>query len=188
MVVPNPHPDDYDSFVEHLGVEHRWRPASRHLIDAGNAALPAVRRGLRSTNPAVRVRCVNVLDHIADESSFEDLVDLLDDHDPDVVARALHALACDKCKEGACRPGEGLFVPKAIELLQTHPVADVRFHALDALGKVAPRRPEVVAVLEQVAERAHKPSARKAAKLRCPGGAIYEREHRATQARARTVQ
>jgi len=98
----------------------------------------------------VRRQCASILDHLADELSFVDLVAALDDDDPGVLKRALHALACDQCKENECRPGEDLFVPRALELLHSaNP--DIRASAIDTLGKVVSRRPEVAEALADVA-------------------------------------
>lgn len=100
--------------------------------------------------PIVRRLCASLLDQLADEAAFVDLVAALDDEDPGVLKRALHALACDQCKENECRPGEELFVPRALELLR-HPNPDVRASAIDTLGKVAVRRSDVAAALADVA-------------------------------------
>jgi len=99
----------------------------------------------------VRRQCVNLFDHLVDRDSLADLVSALDDDDPSVSGRALHALACDRCKENECRPGEDLWVPRALELLDS-PNPDLRAAAIDALGKVARRRPNVATALAGVAE------------------------------------
>ena len=99
-------------------------------------------------NPMVRRQCANLLDALADEASFLDLVAALDDDDPQVLKRALHALACDQCKENECRPGEEMFVPRALELLR-HANPDVRAGAIDTLGKIAGRRPDVADALSR---------------------------------------
>jgi hypothetical protein len=69
-----------------------------------------------------------------------------------VSARALHALACDRCKQNECRPGEDLWVPRAVELLQTSTNPDLRAAAIDALCKVVSRRPDLSVVLRAAAE------------------------------------
>ncbi len=114
--------------------------------------MPAVRRGLQHPKAIVRRLCVAILDHLLDEESVPDLVAALDDDDPTVRARALHALACDACKQNDCRPAEDLFVPRAVEFLRGHPDADLRAAAIDALGKVAQRRPDALAALADAVE------------------------------------
>ena len=99
----------------------------------------------------VRRTCVSILDHLVDDESLPKLVAALDDPDPEVCKRALHALACDQCKDGACRPGEDLFVPRAIEIARHHVNPDLRAGAIDTLGKVV-RRADVAAVLALIAD------------------------------------
>lgn len=143
---------DFDGWVAQLARSSRRQRAKIYLRGAGQPAVPAVRRGLKHPDPMVRRLCASILDHLADELSFVDLVAALDDDDPGVLKRALHALACDQCKENACRPGEELFVPRALELLH-HPNADIRASAIDTLGKVAARRPDVAEALAAAADR-----------------------------------
>jgi hypothetical protein len=145
-----PAPGDYEGWVAQLGRAQRRQEAKRHLTLSGPPAVPAIRHGMSHPNPVVRRCCADLLDRLLDESALPDLIAALDDVDADVCKRALHALACDQCKEGECRPGEDLWVPKALDLLHD-PRADVRAGAIDALGKVVRRRPDVVAALEVVA-------------------------------------
>jgi len=42
----------------------RGRSAYWHLVLSGEPALPAVRRGLRSSNPRIRELCTQSLDHL----------------------------------------------------------------------------------------------------------------------------
>ena len=41
----------------------------------------------------------------------------LDDPVPAIRVEALHALACDRCKDDGCRPAPHDLLPKAIELV-----------------------------------------------------------------------
>jgi len=141
---------DHRGWVAQLGRHSRCREARLALLAAGPAALPAIEWGLRHQDPMVRRQCVNLLDHFVDEGSLPALVAAIDDPDEQVSARALHALACDRCKEGECRPGEDLWVPRAVELLSSDRPG-VRAGAIDALGKVADRRPDVAAALAAAA-------------------------------------
>ncbi len=116
-----------------------------------------------------------MLDHFLDEAALPELVANLHDPDAHVRARALHALACDRCKEGECRPEQDEVVRAALRLLQEDPDRYVRKSAVEALGPTVHRRPDVLAAL--VARHASDPDpvVRKVAGWYCPGGAIYER-------------
>lgn len=161
---------DYDGWVAQLAVPSCHRRAKCHLLEVGPPALAAVRRGLQRGKPAVRLECVNLLDHFVDDETLGLLVAAVDDDDPRVRARALHALSCDRCKEGACRPGEDLWVPRALALLRDA-APDLRAAAIDALGKVVARRPEVAAALAGVAERDPDKGLRGMARWRVPAAA-----------------
>jgi HEAT repeat protein len=138
-----------------------------HLLASGPHALPALRRGLRHQQAIVRCQCVNIFDRLVDAASVADLVLAVDDEDASVRARALHALACDRCKENECRPGEDLWVPRALELLHD-PNPDLRAAAIDALGQVARRRPDAAAALATAAESDSDRGLRGMARRRAP--------------------
>jgi HEAT repeat protein len=142
---------DFDGWVAQLAHPQRRPDAKAHLVACGAEALPAVRRGMQHPKPIVRQMCAKLLDKLADEAAFADLVRALDDDDVGVLKRALHALACDQCKDNECRPGEDLFVPRALELLH-HDNPDIRASAIDTLGKVAPRRADVAEALASAAD------------------------------------
>lgn len=146
-----PAPTDFDGWVAQLRVPSCRQRAKAHLLQSGQAGVGALRRGLRHPDPLVRRSCVNLLDRFLDSEALSDVVAAVDDEDALVCARALHALACDACKQGECRPGEELWMPAALRLLGD-PSPDRRAGAIDALGKIADRRPEVAAALARVAE------------------------------------
>ena len=131
---------DFDGWVRLLAVDAHRQRAKRHLLRTGAPTVPALRRGLLHDSAIVRRTCAGLLDHLVDEAALPDLVAALEDPDPLVLKTALHALACDACKDNACRPGDDLFVPRAIELLH-HDHAGVRASAIDALGRVVRRTP-----------------------------------------------
>jgi HEAT repeats len=112
---------DFDRLIEDLGIEHRARAATRLLMAAGMSATPAVRRGLKHRNPRVRARCCGVLDHFLDADAIPELMDNLGHDDPEVRLMAMHALGCDRCKEGSCRPAEDDVVAAAMRLLAHDP-------------------------------------------------------------------
>ena len=89
---------------------------------------------------------MDLLDQLVDDESVPALVEALDDPVVAVRARALHALACDRCKQDACRPGEELWIPTAIRFL-ADPDPDLRAAAIDALSKVAGHRDDAAAAV-----------------------------------------
>ncbi len=117
-----------------------WWSRRRSLLSAGATAVPALRRGSRHDKAMVRRSCARILDKYLDDETVPALVDAPDDEDTGVVGAALHTLACDGCKEGECRPGEALWVAKALRLLGLAD-PDLRAAAIDALGKVATTGP-----------------------------------------------
>ena len=166
---------DYARYVEYLGVEHRAADALRRLMAAGMRATPVVRQGLQHPNPAVRVGCCKVLDHFLDEAALPELIENLAHPDEEVRAWALHTLACDKCKEGVCRPGEEDVIPLAVQMLLTDESRRVRQTAAGLLGPSVHRRPDVLAALEQARQNDPHPVVRKIAGWFTPGGPRYQR-------------
>jgi hypothetical protein len=121
---------------------------------------------LHHPDPAVRAACAQILDRLLDDDAIPDLVAALDDPDAMVVKRALHSLACDQCKTGVCRPGDELFVSKAIELAGGDPRPAVRAGAFDALAQASTRDPALAQrVLELVAQEPD-PGLRQSARMR----------------------
>jgi HEAT repeat protein len=160
-----PAPNDFDGWVSQLGVSSCRVRARAHLVESGAAAMPALRRGLHHPKAAVRRQCVRLFDQLVDEESLPELVVALDDPDVEVRTRALHALACDRCKKNACTPGEDLWVPRAVAWLGDRD-PDLRASAIDALVKIAGRRPDVAAILDEVARTDRDRGLRGKARLR----------------------
>ena len=167
--------DDLDRCVESLAVEHRRKEALRALLSAGPRATDALRRGLHSDDAQVRLGCCYVLDFFMDEAALPDLVANLDHDDESVRSRALHTLACDRCKKGACRPAEGAVVPIALRLLKADPSRRVRTQAADMLGQVVHRHLDVQRALEAARDTDPHPMVRKVAGWYAPGGPRFER-------------
>jgi HEAT repeat protein len=166
---------DYDRVVGELGIPHRTKQAFRSLLAAGAAATPAVRRGLTHPDARVRAECCNVLDHFLDAAALPELVANLDDPSAHVRDRALHALSCDRCKEGECRPAEDEVIAAALRLLRQDPDRYVRKSAAGALGPAVHRRAAVLDALMTARASDPDPLVRKVAGWYCPGGPIYER-------------
>jgi hypothetical protein len=165
-------PTGFDAVVARLGTS-RWCEALEQLMEAGVAAAGAVRAGLLHDDPNVRVRCCMVLDHHLDEAALPELIANLEHPHGRVRAWALHALACDRCKEGDCRPGEDDTVPIALRLLRGDRSRKVRTMACGLLGAVAPRRPEVARALEEARDNDPHPVVRMVAGWYAPGGRNY---------------
>jgi HEAT repeat protein len=165
----------YDLLVERLAVKHHAQAALRELMAAGPAASAALRRGLRHDDAVVRMRCCMVLDHYLDEAALPDLLDNLGHPDGRVRAWALHALACDQCKEGECRPGEDETVPVALRMLRDDRSRKVRTMAAHLAGQAVHRRQDVAPALEEARDRDAHPVVRKVAAWYLPGGPIHRR-------------
>jgi HEAT repeat protein len=143
-----------DEILDRLAVEHLSRAAYWRLWAGAINDNSAVRRGLRHADPQVRASCAQILDHFLDEAALAEIVECLDDDNPHVRGWALHTLGCDRCKEGACRPGEDLFLPAAIRMLREDPDARVRAAAATTLGQsAATRRPDVAEALATARDR-----------------------------------
>lgn len=167
--------EDYHRFVEDLAVNHRAKESLRRLMAAGSLATPAVREGLHHPEPAVRIGCCQVLDHFMDEAALPELLENLHHEDESVRAWAMHALACDRCKEGTCRPGEDEVLPIAAHMLIHDESRRVRQMAAGVLGPSVHRRSDVLRALEYAREHDPHPVVRKIAGWYTPGGPIYKR-------------
>lgn len=167
--------EDYRRVVEDLAVKHRAKEALRCLMAAGSLATPAVREGLHHPEPAVRIGCCQVLDHFMDEAALPELIENLSHENEIVRAWAMHALACDRCKEGTCRPGEDQVLPIATEMLMHDKSRRVRQMAAGVLGPSVHRRTDVLRALEYARDHDPHPVVRKIARWYTPGGPIYKR-------------
>ena len=166
---------DVERLVQLLADPHRRAGAYRELLDGGPAVLPAVRRGLGSPDPAVRRRCCRILDHLADGESFAELVAMLADPAAGVRIDALHALACDRCKAGGCRPAEADVLAPARRLLRQDPNKYVRAMACEVVGRWVHTSPSAEAALVAARDTDPEASVRKKAGWFAPGGAIYRK-------------
>jgi HEAT repeat protein len=165
----------YKSLIGKLGIPHHAGAAYRALVSAGLDALPAVRGGLRHENADVRHRCCLFLDHFITQEAMDDLVAMLSDPDARVRSSALHALACDRCKEGSCRPIEAKVLTRAIALLATDPDAHVRAHAIGLVGRWVHTNPAAEVALLRAMRSDSRASVRKKAGWLVPGGTIYRK-------------
>jgi hypothetical protein len=67
--------EDYFRWVEDLAIKHRAKQALRGLMTVGSMAAPALLKGLRHSEPAVRIGCCQVLDHHMDEAALSELLE-----------------------------------------------------------------------------------------------------------------
>jgi HEAT repeat protein len=170
------HPtSEFGELVAQLATPHRAQRAYWHLVLSGPSALPAVRRGLTDTNADVRYHCVQALDHLVDEDSSPQLIGMLGDDDWRVRLGALHALACDRCKENTCRPASNAVLPPAIALLRTDPAKHVRAMAAEVVGRWVHTDASAEAALVAARDADGDPAVRKKAGWYAPGGPIHGR-------------
>jgi len=107
-------------------------PAYRALVALGDAALPAIRGGLKHDDWRVRKWSAMCLDQVADEAALADLVPLLRDPISQVRLWAVHSISCDHCKEDVSCPVD--VVPHLIERIQVDGSIRVRRMAAIMLG------------------------------------------------------
>jgi HEAT repeat protein len=166
---------DFRRWVQDLAVEHRAKHALRCLMASGSQATAALIEGLRHPAPEVRVGCCQVLDHYLDPAALPDLIANLSHDNETVRAWAMHALACDRCKEGACRPGEDEVLPIAARMLLHDESHRVRQMAAGVLGPSVHRNADLLRALEHARDHDPHPVVRKIARWYTPGGPIYKR-------------
>jgi HEAT repeat protein len=167
--------DEFIAWIEELAISHRAKRAFWHLVISGPDASPATRRGLAHKNPQVRDYCARVLDHLADERAFDDLLALLDDPCPQVRRDALHALACDRRKDNVFRPDKSVVLPKATKLLLGDPNKHVRAGAAEVVARWVHTDPEAEAALLTARDRDPDPSVRKKAGWYAAEGPIHRK-------------
>lgn len=161
--------------VDALADPHRCFRAYQRLLRLGPQASAAARRGLAHPSAQVREYCCMVLDHLIDADGVSALTEALDDPAERVRVAAAHALACDRCEHGGCRPDPATVLPRGIALLAGDESAHVRAMAVELVGQWVHTHPAAFAAIELAA--AHDPASavRKKASWYAPGGAIYRR-------------
>jgi hypothetical protein len=145
------------------------------LLSRGEEVVPAVRRGLKHSNAAVRYQCCRILDHYVTEDVLPELMGMLEDDNPGVLIQVLHSLTCDRCKEGECRPDKAVVLSGAMRLVTDSPSPHVRAMAAEVLGAAVHESDEARAVLERVRAADASPAVRKKVAWYLPGGPIYKR-------------
>jgi HEAT repeat protein len=163
------------SLIEQLGIPHRAKSTYQTLLSLGFAIVPSVRLGLLHNNSDVRYYCVRLLDHLLTPDALIDLLSLLEDSDARVRMMVLHALACDRCKEGSCRPSGSEVLPCALERLCEDSDYHVRAMAIEVVGLFAHTVPNAAFALQEAHTKDTHPMVRKKAGWYAPGGSIYNR-------------
>ena len=159
-----------------LADRHRaYRAYTRLLALRPEEAAAAARDGLAHPDERVREQCCRILDHLMDADSIPLLIGALADPCERVRIAAVHALACDRCKTGACRPAPEAVLPTAVGLLAGDPSALVRAYAAELVGQWARSHPAARDAITRAAAHDPSPSVRKKASWYAPGGTIYER-------------
>jgi HEAT repeat protein len=161
--------------VDALADPHRCFQAYQMLRRLGPAASAAAKRGLRHPDEQVREYCCQVLDHLMDADAASALIDALDDTAERVRLAAAHALACERCKDGAWRPVAASVLPRAIALLAGDESAHVRAMAVELVGMWVHSEPDACTAIERAAAADPAASVRKKAAWYAPGGTIYRR-------------
>jgi HEAT repeat protein len=167
--------DQYATLISQLAIPHRASNAYRILLGKGLAALPAVREGLGNDSADVRVRCCQFLDHFLAPEILDLLIEMLEDPDHRVRRTTLHTLACDRCKQGFCRPDEARVLPRAIAILESDPDPHVRAMAVEVVGRSVHGHPGAEAALLNAQRSDPSPTVRKKAGWYVPGGTIHRR-------------
>ncbi len=119
-----------DLVSEFANGENRF-PAFLTLYSRGEAALPAVREGLKNANANVRRWCALFIDNFADAESLRALVPLLNDPKADVRVWAIHSLSCETCKDG---PNPVDAIPLLLERINLDESVRVRRQAVAMLA------------------------------------------------------
>ena len=114
---------DYAELVNRLAFKQERNAAIIQLVGVINArdlarvkVTPEVRAalidGLSHRNAKVRWWCLQLMDHLADESFIPAILPLLNDPVAKVRKHAVHALTCDVCKPDKC----GLELSESVRL------------------------------------------------------------------------
>lgn len=137
---------EYLELVNQLASKQVRNTAIIRLVGALNArdlaqvtlkpeAREALVHGLSHQNAKVRWWCLQLMDHLADESLIPSILPLLDDPVAKVRRHAVHALTCDVCKPDRC----GLELSQSVrqrieEIARTDSDARVRLEAHTGLS------------------------------------------------------
>lgn len=120
-----------EELVAEFGNAEDRFPAFVTLYSRGEAALPAVREGLKNANWNVRRWCAVFIDNFADAESLQALIPLLRDPKAEVRLWAAHSLSCETCKDG---PNPIDPIPLLLERIESDESIRVRRQAVAMLA------------------------------------------------------
>jgi hypothetical protein len=164
------------ALIEEFGIPHRAKAALRHIMVLGRDALVFLEAGLGHDNSDVRLFCTLALDKLAGTDSLPMMLPLVDDPDARVRARALHSLACDRCKaDDVCLLDLTTILPLAMRVLADDPDAHVRAMAVEVVGRWVHTDVTAADAVSRATNRDPSPAVRKKAHWFAPGGPIYLR-------------
>lgn len=136
----------YSELIEAFADAKRRNPAIIELVGAINAsdlrrvqvspdAKAALVAGLDHQNAKVRWWCLQLMDHLADESYLEPILSKLSDPVAKVRRHAVHALSCAVCKPN--RQALEIDIEQALRrTLETDPDVKVRAEARQGLERL----------------------------------------------------
>ena len=109
-------------------------------VNVTDAAKQALIAGLQHWNSKVRWWCIQLMDHVADESYLRPLLDAAKtDATPKNRRHAIHALTCEICKPDRC--ALDINIQAELALIAEHdPDASVRMMALHELDELKGRQ------------------------------------------------
>lgn len=167
---------DVAALLSDLAIPHRAKIACGRIWMLGRDAVKVAEAGLGHEHPDVRLYCTLLLDRLAGTDSFALLLPLLDDPDARVRSRALHSLACDRCKGDDVEVLDKLTVlPLALRALRDDLDAHVRAMAVEVVGAWVHTDPTAADALALACDSDPSPAVRKKASWFAPGGPIYLR-------------
>ncbi|MEV5750365.1 hypothetical protein AB0L00_21315 [Actinoallomurus sp. NPDC052308] len=84
----------------------------------------------------------------------------------------VHALSCDRCRQDARRPAQGVVLPRAMRLLVVDPGPHVRAMAVELGFRYAHGSPDAATALARSRDHDPSPAVRKKAGWYAPDGTI----------------
>lgn len=167
---------DVAALLSDLAIPHRAKIACGRIWMLGRDAVAVAEAGLGHEHPDVRLYCTLLLDRLAGTNSFVLLLPLLDDPDARVRSRALHSLACDRCKSDEVQVlDKSTILPLALRALRDDPDAHVRAMAVEVVGTWVHTVSTAADALALSSTSDPSPAVRKKASWFAPGGPIYIR-------------